>query len=157
MRNYLKNKFMQDGLAVLILGLALGGFSLYSASASSAQCAWILSPYLFPMLISIFAILLGLSLMYEAKRQEAGKALPEPSAETAAPVRLKPVLAVIGLGGLYYVLLSVIPFCPATALFLAAMMWFLGERRAKILIPLALLVPVVLYALFSVGLNVRLP
>lgn len=154
MRNKLKNKYVQDGLVVLVLGLALGAFSLYNFFFSKVKSSWIMSPYLFPMLISVFAILLGLSLIYEAKRQAEAKDAPE---KEGAPIKLKNVLAVIGLGVIYYALMSFITFIPATVLFLAAMMWFMGERRLKVLIPLAVLVPVVLYVLFDLGLNVRLP
>lgn len=157
MHNSLKNKYMQDGLAVLALGLALGAFSLYSFFTSSVKSAWIMSPYLFPMLVSIFAILLGLSLMYEARRQRLGKGASADDSSADTPVRLKNVLAVIAMGIAYYVLMSLITFIPATMLFLAAMMWFMGERRVKLLVPLVVLVPLVLYALFAMGLNVRLP
>jgi len=36
-------------------------------------------------------------------------------------------------------------------------MSFLGEQRRKIALPLAVLVPLLLYAIFTLGLNVRLP
>ena len=54
-------------------------------------------------------------------------------------------------------LLPVLSFVPATALFLYALMSFFGEERCRVKLLLAILVPLALYLVFSVGLSVRLP
>ena len=156
MRDYIKNKSVQDSIVVLALGLALGIFSVYSFFNSKVKAAWIMSPYLFPMLIAIFAIAMAYCLFMEGKHQvDAEKAGGE--AAKADPIKLKSVVVVVVLSIIYYVLMRVITFIPATILFLAALMWFMGERRWKVLIPVAIIAPLVIYAIFAWGLSVRLP
>ena len=57
----------------------------------------------------------------------------------------------------YCALLPLLHFLPASALFLAGMMLFLGERRWWSIAAVAVAAPLVLYALFALGLGVRLP
>ena len=156
MRNYVKNKSVQDSIAVLGLGLALGIFSVYSFFNSKVKAAWIMSPYLFPMLIAIFTIGLAYCLFMEGKHQVDGEKAGAPVAK-AEPIKLKNVVAVVAISVVYYILMRFITFIPATVLFLAALMWFMGERRWKVLIPVAALAPLVIYAIFVWGLSVRLP
>ena len=156
MRDYIKNKSVQDSVVVLGLGLALGIFSIYSFFHSKVKAEWIMSPYLFPMLIALFAIAMAYCLFMEGKHQVDAERAGAPVAKRDA-IKLKSVVIVVGLSILYYVLMRVITFIPATVLFLAALMWFMGERRWKVLIPVAVLAPLVIYALFALGLNVRLP
>ena len=156
MRDYIKNKSVQDSVVVLGLGLALGIFSIYSFFHSKVKAEWIMSPYLFPMLIALFAIAMAYCLFMEGKHQVDAERAGAPVAKRDS-IKLKSVVIVVGLSILYYVLMRVITFIPATVLFLAALMWFMGERRWKVLIPVAVLAPLVIYALFALGLNVRLP
>ena len=156
MRDYIKNKSVQDSVVVLGLGLALGIFSIYSFFHSKVKAEWIMSPYLFPMLIALFAIAMAYCLFMEGKHQVDAERAGAPVAKRDS-IKLNSVVIVVGLSILYYVLMRVITFIPATVLFLAALMWFMGERRWKVLIPVAVLAPLVIYALFALGLNVRLP
>lgn len=156
MRDYIKNKSVQDSIVVLGLGLALGIFSIYSFFHSKVKAEWIMSPYLFPMLIAVFAIAMAYCLFMEGKHQVDAEGAGTPAVKGDS-IKLKSVVIVVGLSILYYVLMRVITFIPATVLFLAALMWFMGERRWKVLIPVAVLAPLVIYALFALGLNVRLP
>jgi len=157
LREYFKNKSVQDSVVVFALGVALGVFSVYSFLNSKVKAAWIMSPYLFPMLIACFAVGLGYCLFMEGKHQvDADKAAGR-EAPKAEPIKLKNVVAVVAISIVYYILMRVITFIPATVLFLAALMWFMGERRWKVLIPVAILAPLVIYAIFVWGLSVRLP
>ena len=156
MRDYIKNKSVQDSIVVLGLGLALGIFSIYSFFHSKVKAEWIMSPYLFPMLIAVFAIAMAYCLFMEGKHQVDAERAGTPAVKGDS-IKLKSVVIVVGLSILYYVLMRVITFIPATVLFLAALMWFMGERRWKILVLVAVLAPLVIYALFALGLNVRLP
>ena len=156
MRDYIKNKSVQDSVVVLGLGLALGIFSIYSFFHSKVKAEWIMSPYLFPMLIALFAIAMAYCLFMEGKHQVDAERAGAPVANRDS-IKLKSVVIVVGLSVIYYVLMRVITFIPATVLFLAALMWFMGERRWKVLVPVAVLAPLVIYALFALGLNVRLP
>ncbi|MBO6039952.1 MAG: tripartite tricarboxylate transporter TctB family protein [Oscillospiraceae bacterium] len=156
MRDYLKNKNVQESIVVFLLGLALGAYSLISFHTARVQTRWIMSPYLFPLLLSVFAVLLSVSLFGEG-RFEVGEARRGAEQTKPAKLKLKNVLVVVLMGVAYYVLISLIHFIPASMVFLAAMIWFLGERRWWMIALVAVLMPLVLYALFALGLSVRLP
>ena len=156
MHDILKNKNVQDSIAVFLLGMALGAYSLIGFSTAAVKTRWIMSPYLFPLLLSAFALLLAFSLFgegrYEVKHARGGKT----PVKTAA-LKRKNVLAVVLLGIAYVVLIPLIHFIPASILFLAALIRFMGERRWWMLAAVAIVMPLVLYALFGLGLGVRLP
>jgi hypothetical protein len=67
------------------------------------------------------------------------------------------VLIVVLMSAANCALISLIRFLPASMLFLAAMIWFLGERRPWMIAAVSIVMPLVLYALFGLGLGVRLP
>lgn len=156
MHGYLKNKKVQDSIVVLLLGLALGAYSLISFRTAAVQTKWIMSPYLFPLLLSAFAILLSVSLFGEGRRELIRA---RDSVVPAKPARLMPgkVLVVVLMGIAYAVLISLIHFIPASVIFLAALIRYLGERRWWMIAMIAIVMPLVLYALFGLGLSVRLP
>lgn len=156
MREQLKNKTFREGLAVLAAGLALGAYSLISFRRSAVQTAWILSPWLFPMLLAAFAAALGAALLGGGLRETA-EPRDEQSADKPDGRRALRVLAVTLMVAAYCALLPFIRFLPATALFLAGMMLFLGERRWWVIAAVAVAAPLVLYALFALFLGVRLP
>ena len=148
MRDHLKNKSIQDSIAVFLLGLALGIYSLIRFRSAAVQTRWILSP--------VFAILLSLSLFGEGLG-ERGRACEDAAQAKPAPRKLRNVLIVVLMGAAYCALISLIRFLPASMLFLAAMIWFLGERRPWMIAAVSIVMPLVLYALFGLGLGVRLP
>ena len=156
MREYLKNKNVQDSIVVFLLGLALGIYSLVSFYTARVQTKWIMSPYLFPLLLSVLTILLSVSLFAEGRYEVAQARSGEVKAKSA-PLKLKNVLVVVLMGIAYYVLISLIHFIPATIIFLAAMICFLGERRWWLIAIIAVAMPFILYALFQLALGVRLP
>jgi len=92
-RAALQNKTVQEGLAVLLAGLALGAYSLISFYTGAVHVVWILSPWLFPLLLSVFAVVLGAALVCGGCRETAQSR----SAAPAAPDRSgrKRALAVV--------------------------------------------------------------
>jgi len=156
LRDHLNNKTVREGLAVLTAGLALGVYSIISFRRSAVQTAWILSPWLFPMLLAVFAAALGAALLGGGCRETAARR-DEKSADAPDGRRALRVLAAALLVAAYCALLPLLRFLPATALFLAGMMLFLGERRWWVIAAVAVAAPLVLYALFALFLGVRLP
>ena len=69
----------------------------------------------------------------------------------------KSVLVFIAGAVLYDLLLPAAHFLPATFLFLAGLLWFLGERNILKLILTAACADAAVYVLFGVLLHVRLP
>ena len=57
----------------------------------------------------------------------------------------------------YLFLMQLITFIPATILLLAFLIWLMGERRIHVIVLVSIVTPGVLYVLFSILLNVRLP
>lgn len=154
MRGLLKNKKAQDGAVVLALGLALGAHSLIRFRAAAVRTSWILSPWLFPLLISVFALLLAAALFAEGRRELRGGAGEEPA--KPAPKRAAAFAAAL-MSAVYAALLPLLHFLPATAIYLAALTYLFGERRRWAIAAAAILTPLILYALFGLALGVRLP
>ena len=57
----------------------------------------------------------------------------------------------------YAALLPHLGFIFASMLFLAALIWFLGERKIWLLAAISVVMPLLLYVIFGVLLSVRLP
>ena len=152
----LKNKSIQDGAALLLPGLALGAYGLIGFRNAPVQTKWFLSPYLFPLLLSVLAVLLAASLLGEGlgelRRGRTGE-IPE---KGAAP-EVNKVLTVLLMSAAYDALLGLIGFLPATLIFLAALLYALGERRPRLIAAVSLLTPLLLYALFGLALGLNLP
>ncbi len=155
MRHAMKNKTVQDGIAVLLLALALGVRSLIGFLSTGQRTAWILSPWLFPLLLALIGLPLAAALLRRAWREsglEADEAVPAVS----APGQRR-MAALVLLTAAYLVLMGPIRFVPATMLYLAALIRLLGERRRGMIAAVAVLTPLALYALFALALSVRLP
>ena len=146
----LKRRDVQDGLAMLLLGAALLVHCLVKAGQMRQKTAFFMSPYFFPVILSGCGILLGALLAGAGLRSGAEEA-------PRGRLRAADLLAALALTVAYRALLPVLGFMPATVLFLAGMTAWLGERRLPVLIPVAVLTPLVLYLVFRTGLGVRLP
>lgn len=157
MRDYLKNKSVLDSIVVCLLGIALAVYSLVSFYTAAVKTEWILSPYLFPLLLSVFAVLLSVSLFAEGFHEVKTAREAQGEQPAAAPLAIKKVLVVTLLGIAYYFLITVIHFIPASMVFLAALIWYMGERKYWKIAAIAIAMPLVLYVLFAMLLNVRLP
>ncbi|MGI9384629.1 MAG: tripartite tricarboxylate transporter TctB family protein [Methyloligellaceae bacterium] len=139
------------GVAVLIpLGVDEPGKLQFAA----------LSPSYWPRIICIALALLGAgivaSILLKARSGEAddGDGDTEVDAAEATPLR---ALAAIVLLFVLYLVLEPLGFVLAGALALAAYMVLAGERRATIIGPVAVGVPLVLYLFFTKAAQVPIP
>ena len=155
MRRFLKTR--ADGLVVTLLGIAFLAYSVDQFRAMSRKVNWIMSPYLFPMIVAGMAILLGIGIIVESRGKDEKQAKADAEGGRSTLRRALDVVLVIAMAVLYEIALPYTGFIPATAVFLAVMVLFLGERRWYIFVPVAVLTPLILYAIFRLGLNVRLP
>ena len=155
MRRFLKTR--ADGLVVTLLGIAFLAYSVDQFRAMSRKVNWIMSPYLFPMIVACMAILLGIGIIVESRGKDEKQAKADAEGGRSTLRRALDVVLVIAMAVLYEIALPYTGFIPATAVFLAVMVLFLGERRWYIFVPVAVLTPLILYAIFRLGLNVRLP
>lgn len=190
MREHIKNKGVLPSIGVLALGVALGAYSLISFYTARVKTEWIMSPYLFPLLLSVFTVLLSVSLFFESKKKPSETKTDsadvadvaskeslqtEEEAQTNAvsearadskqrskfdKLEANPMFMVIGVICsciAYLFLMQLITFIPATILLLAFLIWLMGERRIHVIVLVSIVTPGVLYVLFSILLNVRLP
>ncbi len=154
----LENKNLKkEGMQCLLffgLGVGLLVYSLYQHSHSSID--WVMSPYLFPLLISIFLLLLTVSLVTETIRNVKVEAVQEKTKNSGNTYRGKFLLSVAGIL-VYYLVMPYLGFILSSLLFLAAMFWLLGERRWQFILLLSAGTTFVLYGIFHQLLHVMLP
>jgi len=155
-RTLLRNGSFQESLLVGFCSIGLLIYSLYHHYFDRNTSEWKMSPYLFPTLISVFGFLLAISLLADALHELRGAQETDAKSDAKAK-NLAGVLVFVGASVLYDILLPVIHFIPATVLYLLGLFLYLGERKWWKLALLSVLTTLVVYALFGLGLHVRLP
>lgn len=155
-KSLLKCSSFQDAVFVGVCSVVLLIYSLYHHHFDRNTSEWKLSPFLFPVLISVFGMLLTVSLIADAVQESkaGGEAAVK---EAAAQHNLKGTLIFIAASFAYYFLLPRIHFIPATILYLLGLFIYLGERKWWKLILIPVIATAAIYLLFGKGLNVRLP
>lgn len=155
-KSLLKMRSFQDGIFVGLCSAGLLGYSLYHHHFDRNTSEWKLSPFLFPVLISVFGLLLTISLIADARREQ--KAAEDTGEKPAKEKHNLPgALILIGASIVYYFILPVLHFIPATILYLAGLFVYLGERKWWKVILLSVITTAAIFLLFGKGLNVRLP
>ena len=154
-KSLLRNANFLDSIFVGLCSVGLLAYSLYHHHFDRNTTEWKTSPFLFPVLISVFGFLLAVSLMADAVHET--HAPEEVHAKSGKKNNLVGALVFIGASIVYYLLLPVLHFIPATILFLAGLFIYLGERKWWKIALLAIVTTGTVYALFGLGLNVRLP
>ena len=174
MKKYLKNKNVQDAIVVGGLGIALMIYSLYMFNHAKVKVDWSMSPDLFPLLLSVMTLLMTFSLFMDGRyevtcqdKESEGKAeasiadftddstVADKSKEGRKNLLKAGAVVLFRIG--YMFLVDLVHFIPATMVFLAVLIWFLGERKWWKIALISILIPLMLYAIFALGLNVRLP
>jgi len=160
---------MQEGLFFLLLGGWLMHDSLAAYGRSYIK-DWAQSPSLFPALVSGLLMLFGVILLSRGLR-ERGEKHQEEQKKGGNALR---VLILLAMSLAYYFALAVIrlpyagftvgslafafsAFEPATVVFLAAMMAFLGVRSKRVLIMVPVGTSLFLSVMFRTLLRVLLP
>ncbi|NMD37473.1 MAG: tripartite tricarboxylate transporter TctB family protein [Christensenellaceae bacterium] len=169
MHNLIKNKNIKQSIFIFSLGLALGIYSLVNHYTSRVKSPWIMSPYLFPLLIACFTILVSISLFYEAKQEinvDSTEKVSENNnqnieinlKETAKDkVNYKNVFLVIILSIVYYIFMPIISFIPASILYIAILMIIIGAKKLLSIGLISIVSTLIIYFVFSTLLSVRLP
>lgn len=149
------NRTVQESILFFLLSIALLAYALYK-HYTGLPVSWEMSPYLFPVLIAVFLFLLSISLFTDGRRQAAVQQ-KEAGESTPAAIDWKSTLFTVVASIVYFLLMPVIKFIPATILFLVAMFWYLKERRWWLVALLSAATAVLIYVMFGVLLNVMLP
>lgn len=151
----LRNSNFQDSIFVGLCSVGLLAYSLYHHHFDRNTAEWKMSPYLFPALISVFGLLLAISLFADAWHDL--KAPEDAVSGEGGKKNLAGVLVLITASIVYYILLPLIHFIPATILFLLGLFIYLGVRKWWKLALLSVITTGAVYVLFGIALNVRLP
>ena len=109
-------------------------------------------PFVIPRGVATFLLVAVSILLYRAL---TGRSLPMENPLMGKDLRRVSLVAVLTFGYLPFV--ERIGFVGTTFLYMLLFAWVLGERRWLRLILFAILVPLVMYALFSTALHVPLP
>ncbi len=141
-----------QSLIFLGIGVLLMIYSLYNHS--HANIDWIMSPYLFPLLISVFLILLSISLALEIRKTDRKE---NTAPEGIGNINRRKLLISIAAIFLYYIAMPYIGFLLSSIVFLTAMLWMMGERRWRMILLLSVGTSFILYGIFHELLNVMLP
>lgn len=154
----LKNENLKkEGVQCLLffaIGAGLLVYSLYQHSRFNID--WAMSPYLFPLLISIFLLLLAVGLVAETIGKTKAETGQEETKSSGSAYRGKFLLSVAGIL-VYYLAMPYLGFIFSSLLFLAAMFWLLGERRWQLILLLSAGTTFILYGIFHGLLHVMLP
>jgi putative tricarboxylic transport membrane protein len=153
---FLKNKNIQESFVIFICGALLLWYSL-SLHYNGPTVLWKMSPSLFPVLVSVFLMLLSVSLFFDGLHQIKEEKTSENTSETAKGIRVRPVLITIALSIAYFVLMPYITFIPCTILFLGIFIFTLGEGRYWMIALVAVISALAIWAIFGLALGVRLP
>ncbi len=109
-------------------------------------------PFVIPRGVAVFLLVAAGILLYRALK---GQAFPLEIPLVGADLRRVSLTAVLTFG--YLPLLERIGFIGTTFLYMLLFAWVLGERRKPRLILFAIVVPLVVFTLFSTALHVPLP
>ena len=140
----MKKNALLEGIILLILSIIFTGESL----KLRGEEALALSPALFPLIISISILILSIILIFKSFRER--ELLKKRD-------NIKPLLLIIGVSFLYLFLLPRLHFIVSSILYLLSFLFILGERRWKLILPISLITPLLIYFIFGNLLDVLLP
>jgi hypothetical protein len=163
---------LYDGLIFLCGSIGLLIYSLVSYNAAFLK-DWSQSPYLFPLIISVCVGILSTALIIQGVKKEAQSSEMGVLTISSKP-NYKGVAVVIAIVAVYYAALTMIKtpivtvmifslaitisiFEVSTILFLFILMWYLGVRKAPVLILTPLLATLFISIAFRTLLHVLLP
>lgn len=115
---------------------------------------WFNTPRFFPYLISGLMVLLGVLLLISGikKKDMEGQETYSVTKNGLFSVVITLLMICIYVGALHF-----IPYLPCTIVALAVLMWFFGQRDLRKLIPIAVILPIIIYFGFTELLKLKLP
>ena len=152
---------VKEGIFFFICGIALLAYSLINHYSTSIT--WSLSPYLFPLVVSLFFIVLSCTLFFSAfssgtkKSGNAEKSSSGTSSADSSKILWKPVLIFIAAVSVYYVIMPFISFIASNIILLSFLFVLLGERVWWKILCLSVVTTLVIYYFFHTFLHVMLP
>ncbi len=143
-----RNRHGFESVTFGTLGVLLLVYSLYSHY--QVEVAWKLSPYLFPVFIAVLLIIVSISMYLQGRKGEEIE-------NTTDKVLSRRVAGFVGLVVIYYVLLPLLGFLITDTVLLFMFLMYLGVRPWWKGVILSVSLTIIIYVVFQVLLNVRLP
>ncbi|MEG1578314.1 MAG: tripartite tricarboxylate transporter TctB family protein [Oscillospiraceae bacterium] len=142
------------GIISVVFGLLLA-FAIIPWQIDIVEtAAWYNQPRFFPYVISgMFAVLGALLFMSGIKKKDK----PNQETYTLDLTGGKMVLITLGIVGVYVLALAFLPYIPCTIVGLGILMWIFGQRNLKVVIPVSIVLPIIIYLSFTYLLKLRLP
>ena len=141
------------GIFFAVLGILLI-VAIIPWQIASVQTEWYNAPRFFPYVISGLMVLLGVLLFISGVKK---KNMEDQETYSSSKNGLMSVVVTLLLICIYVGALHFIPYLPCTIVALGALMWFFGQRDLRKLIPIAVILPVIVYFGFTELLKLRLP
>ncbi len=112
------------------------------------------SPRFFPTVIAILFVFLGAALFFIGRKKRGTE-----GQETYSLEKREGLLVLLTLGTMvvYTILLHFLPYIPVTIIALGFLIWAYGQKNWKKIVITAVILPIVIYLLFSYGLQLRMP
>ena len=135
---------------VFLFVVSVFGISMSFISHKDFNVEWKLSPYLFPLIISFFLLILSISIIMQGLKDESEK-------KEKSKIDIKSLL-IFGLVCLLYLLVfNFLGFVLSTIILLVLLMMLLGERRWWFILLVSVISSLIIYLLFAKYLSVMLP
>lgn len=136
------------GAGLVITVLSIAGF-IYAGKTSTPSQAGLASNT-FPQFLLVCLGICGVVLA-------ATSYFKKSDAEAELHVEWKTFLPVLVVLGVYVFLFKKVHFIISSVIFLAIELWLFGNRNWKVIIPVAILAPVIIYFLFTKAFHIILP
>ena len=135
---------------VFLFVVSVFGISMSFISHKDFNVEWKLSPYLFPLIISFFLLILSISIITQGLKDESEK-------KEKSKIDIKSLL-IFGLVCILYLLVfNFLGFVISTIILLVLLMMLLGERRWWFILLVSVISSLIIYLLFAKYLSVMLP
>ena len=135
---------------VFLFVVSVFGISMSFISHKDFNVEWKLSPYLFPLIISFFLLILSISIIMQGLKDESEK-------KEKGKVDIKSLLIFGLICILYLLVFNFLGFVLSTILLLVSLMMLLGERRWWFILLVSVISSLIIYLLFAKYLSVMLP
>ena len=135
---------------VFLFVVSVFGISMSFISHKDFNVEWKLSPYLFPLIISFFLLILSISIIMQGLKDESEK-------KEKGKIDIKSLLIFGLICILYLLVFNFLGFVLSTIILLVLLMMLLGERRWWFILLVSVISSLVIYLLFAKYLSVMLP
>ena len=135
---------------VFLFVVSVLGISMSFISHKDFNVEWKLSPYLFPLIISFFLLILSISIIMQGLKDESEK-------KEKGKIDIRSLLIFCLVCILYLLVFNFLGFVLSTIILLVLLMMLLGERRWWFILLVSVISSLIIYLLFAKYLSVMLP